>query len=371
MALTGDVSACSDGRDSSVVALTRSEPPMAGGACRRRSGIAAGSCHIKRLMREHAHPPADAASSPRPTATTTSPSDRSRDSEVDGPNRLWVADLTYIAILGGFVYMAAIMDAWSRRIVGHAIGRRIDARLTLAALARRSLAASSPIRRPDLPDRSARRSARWDDAATPMTPWWKAKPEGVFPDRSRPWTASEVGADGTRANTPRVGRLVSSIAGKINGGLNEWVADLTYIAILGGFVYMAAIMDAWSRRIVGHAIGRRIDARLTLAALKLATVMHPTNRDPRQGDRTTVRRSLRQQAPQPAGGLHPPLGSGSQYAAQTYRTLLRDHGLVGSMGRRGNPYDAPMGRLVQQPAAVSDWIKPASETARSRRWKAS
>ena len=61
--------------------------------------------------------------------------DRSRDREVDGPNRLWVADLTYIAILGGFVYLAAIMDAWSRRIVGYAIGRRIDARLTLAALA--------------------------------------------------------------------------------------------------------------------------------------------------------------------------------------------------------------------------------------------
>ena len=60
--------------------------------------------------------------------------DRSRDSEVDGPNQLWVADLTYIAILGGFVYLAAIMDAWSRRIVGYALGRRIDARLTLAAL---------------------------------------------------------------------------------------------------------------------------------------------------------------------------------------------------------------------------------------------
>ena len=42
----------------------------------------------------------------------------------------------------------------------------------------------------------------------------------------------------------------------------------TYIAILGGFVYLAAIMDAWSRRIVGYALGRRIDARLILAALR-------------------------------------------------------------------------------------------------------
>ncbi|MDE0393021.1 MAG: DDE-type integrase/transposase/recombinase [Rhodospirillales bacterium] len=60
--------------------------------------------------------------------------DRARDCKVDGPNQLWVADLTYIAILGGFVYLAAIMDAWSRRIVGYALSRRIDARLTLAGL---------------------------------------------------------------------------------------------------------------------------------------------------------------------------------------------------------------------------------------------
>ena len=89
-------------------------------------------------MREHAmHPPCRR----RFVATTDSGHDepifpdRSRDREVDGPNRLWVADLTYIAIPGGFVYLAAIMDAWSRRIVGYGIGRRIDARLTLAALA--------------------------------------------------------------------------------------------------------------------------------------------------------------------------------------------------------------------------------------------
>ena len=93
---------------------------------------------IKRLMREHAmHPPRRR----RFVATTDSDHDepvfpdRSRDCEIEGPNQLWVADLTYIAIFGGFVYLAAIMDAWSRRIVGYALGRRIDARLTLAALA--------------------------------------------------------------------------------------------------------------------------------------------------------------------------------------------------------------------------------------------
>ena len=53
---------------------------------------------------------------------------------VDGPNQLWVADITYVAIVEGFAYVAVILDAWSRRVVGYAISRSIDVRLTLAAL---------------------------------------------------------------------------------------------------------------------------------------------------------------------------------------------------------------------------------------------
>ena len=48
------------------------------------------------------------------------------------------------------------------------------------------------------------------------------------------------------------------------------MADITYVAITTGFVYLAAILDAWSRRVVGYAISRSIDARLTAAALKTA-----------------------------------------------------------------------------------------------------
>jgi putative transposase len=95
-----------------------------------------------------------------------------------------------------------------------------------------------------------------------------------------------------------------------------WVADLTYIAIATGFVYLAAILDAWSRRVVGYAISRSLDARLTLAALKSA---------------------LRTRKPSPGCVHHS--DRGSQYASEVYRKLLADHGLVGSMGRRGNPYD--------------------------------
>ncbi len=100
-------------------------------------------------------------------------------------------------------------------------------------------------------------------------------------------------------------------------GPNElWVADLTYIAIARDFVYLAVILDAWSRRVVGYALGRAIDTRLTLAALRSAI----EGRRPRQG---CVHHSDR----------------GAQYAAEQYRQLLGDHGLRGSMGRRGNPYD--------------------------------
>jgi putative transposase len=95
-----------------------------------------------------------------------------------------------------------------------------------------------------------------------------------------------------------------------------WVADITYIAIARGFVYLAAILDAWSRRVVGYAIGRRIDARLTLAALQAA---------------------IASRAP-PPGCIHHS-DRGSQYAADDYRAELAKYGLKGSMGRRGNPYD--------------------------------
>ncbi len=107
------------------------------------------------------------------------------------------------------------------------------------------------------------------------------------------------------------------IAGRIPDGPDQiWVADITYVAILTGFVYVAVVLDAWSRRVVGYAISRSIDARLTLAALAAAV----------------ERRSP------PPGCIHHS-DRGSQYAALAYRSALADVGLVGSMGRRGNPYD--------------------------------
>lgn len=56
----------------------------------------------------------------------------------NGPNQLWVGDITYICIAAGFVFLAVILDAWSRRVISYALGRQIDTRLALAALRRYS-----------------------------------------------------------------------------------------------------------------------------------------------------------------------------------------------------------------------------------------
>ena len=107
------------------------------GAELRHRGIVVNSKKIRRLMREHDLQPKRRK---RFVATTDSDHDGlifpdlARHRIVDGPNQVWVADITYIAIASGFVYMAAILDAWSRRVVGYAISRSIDARLAVAAL---------------------------------------------------------------------------------------------------------------------------------------------------------------------------------------------------------------------------------------------
>ena len=103
---------------------------------------------------------------------------------------------------------------------------------------------------------------------------------------------------------------------EIHGPDQLWVADLTYVAIATGFVYVAIILDAWSRRVVGYAIGRSLDARHAVAALERAVALR---------------------RPLPGCVVH--TDRGSQYASEKHRALLAAHGLVGSMSRRGNPYD--------------------------------
>jgi putative transposase len=95
-----------------------------------------------------------------------------------------------------------------------------------------------------------------------------------------------------------------------------WVADITYIRLRSGFMYVAVLLDAWSRRVVGYAISNAITVQLTLAALNAAV-----------------------QSRNPAPGLIHHSDRGSQYAARPYRTRLEALGIHGSMSRKANPYD--------------------------------
>jgi putative transposase len=100
-------------------------------------------------------------------------------------------------------------------------------------------------------------------------------------------------------------------------GVNQlWIADLTYIRLLEEFVFLAAILDAFSRRVIGWALDRHLDDELTLSALRMAL--------DRRG---------------PCAGLVHHSDRGSQYASRDYTELLAANQIRISMSRRGNPWD--------------------------------
>jgi transposase InsO family protein len=96
-----------------------------------------------------------------------------------------------------------------------------------------------------------------------------------------------------------------------------WVADITYIRLKREFIYLAAVLDAYSRRCIGWSLARYIDARLPLAALKMALQT----------------RSFR------PGQLMHHSDQGVQYASYDYVQVLQQHNIIISMSRRGTPYD--------------------------------
>jgi len=101
--------------------------------------------------------------------------------------------------------------------------------------------------------------------------------------------------------------------------LNQlWVSDITYIRLESEFVYLAVVLDAFSRRVVGWHLSRRLDAGLSVAALRMA---------------------LKERKPVPNSGLVHHSDRGVQYAATEYTEILRQNGIQISMSRVGNPYD--------------------------------
>lgn len=99
----------------------------------------------------------------------------------------------------------------------------------------------------------------------------------------------------------------------------KWLADITYIRLVEGWLYLAVILDCFSRRIVGWSLSRRIDAELVCAALEMA---------------------LRRRCPQ--GDLVHHSDRGVQYASASLRSLLQREGLTMSMSRKGDPWDNAM-----------------------------
>lgn len=100
-------------------------------------------------------------------------------------------------------------------------------------------------------------------------------------------------------------------------GINQlWVADITYVRLEREFVYLAVILDVYSRRAVGWNLGRRLDSGLCIAALGMA---------------------LETRGIEP--GLVHHSDRGVQYASREYTDLLKENNIRISMSRKGNPYD--------------------------------
>jgi putative transposase len=165
-----------------------------------------------------------------------------------------------------------------------------------------------------------------------------------FPCYGRPRITAELKRRGWAVNHKRVGRIMRednllclrkrkfvvttdsnhsfrvypNLAGSMElTGLDQlWIADITYIRLESEFVYLAVVLDAFSRRVIGWALDRSIEDDLAIAALQMAFRCRT-----------------------PAPGLTHHSDRGVQYASKDYTGLLQHHGAQISMSRKGNPYD--------------------------------
>jgi putative transposase len=115
----------------------------------------------------------------------------------------------------------------------------------------------------------------------------------------------------------RFPRYPNLIKGMVINCLNQvWLSDMTYIRIRTGFVYLAAILDAYSRKVIGYAVSTSLDTVLTLEALKMAIARR-----------------------RPGPGVIHHSDQGVQYASGDYVAELKSYGFEISMARAGNPYE--------------------------------
>jgi transposase InsO family protein len=129
--------------------------------------------------------------------------------------------------------------------------------------------------------------------------------------RRRKFVVATTNSNHTRPVYPNLAR------GMALTGINQlWVADITYIRLELEFVYLAVVLDVFSRRVIGWALDRTLEDDLTIAALRMA---------------------LESRSPTP--GLVHHSDRGVQYASGDYTDLLKDRQITISMSRKGNPYD--------------------------------
>jgi len=134
--------------------------------------------------------------------------------------------------------------------------------------------------------------------------------ESLLCQLKRRWVA-------TTDSRHELGNYPNRVKGLVVTRLNQvWVADLTYVRLARGFVYLAAILDACSRKVLGWALSRWIDAALALRALEHALATRSVS----------------------AGVIHHS-DHGVQYASVAYVTRLQEHGIAISMAAIGNPYE--------------------------------
>jgi transposase InsO family protein len=174
-----------------------------------------------------------------------------------------------------------------------------------------------------------------------------------WPTYGRPRITAELRRQGWKVNPKRVGRLMRednllcirkrkfvvttdsnhtrkvypNLAGQmVVSNINQlWVADITYIRLQTEFVYLAVILDAFSRRVIGWALDRTMENELCLSALRMAL-----------------------ESRRPGSGLVHHSDRGSQYASGDYTDLLKEHGCQISMSRKSSPWEN---------AGCESWIK--------------
>lgn len=113
-------------------------------------------------------------------------------------------------------------------------------------------------------------------------------------------------------------RVYLNLAARLElGGPNQlWIADLTYIRLRSEFVYLAVVLDAWSRKAIGWQLSRSLQSAVAVEALEQAL-----------------------EARRPPPGLVHHSDRGIQYASDHYTGILREYGILPSMSRAANPWD--------------------------------